>query len=293
MIGVIGGANMDILGRSDKSLAQGDSNPGRIRFAHGGVGRNIAETLLRLGAAVCFLSAVGADTLSAEILQRLEHLGGDVSRCIKKGEAPSVYMAIHDMDGEMRLGMNDMTLAEELTPAYLHQYKEDLAKWKLLVVDGNLPRESYGYLEKINPRIVFDPVSVAKAVRNGFPIFPYMKMNRMEAEAYTGENEPERQGEKLLALGAEMAVITLGAEGALACDGNGAVRILAQRTEIENVTGAGDGFTAGFAYGLSQGWRMEQSCEMGVTCAAYNLASQAPVNEELMLKDALIRMRRI
>ena len=46
---VIGGANMDICGCSYDNLRIGDSSPGRVRTSAGGVGRNIAENLARLG----------------------------------------------------------------------------------------------------------------------------------------------------------------------------------------------------------------------------------------------------
>ena len=39
---VLGGANIDIVGQSDKEILEYDSNPGKIRISCGGVGRNIA-----------------------------------------------------------------------------------------------------------------------------------------------------------------------------------------------------------------------------------------------------------
>ena len=45
----IGGANMDIHGRSDRQLIMRDSNPGSLHTSLGGVCRNICENLARLG----------------------------------------------------------------------------------------------------------------------------------------------------------------------------------------------------------------------------------------------------
>ena len=42
LIVVIGGVNCDISGTPGAALRMGDSNPGRITFTPGGVGRNIA-----------------------------------------------------------------------------------------------------------------------------------------------------------------------------------------------------------------------------------------------------------
>jgi pseudouridine kinase len=46
---VIGGANVDIKGRSSGAFIGGTSNPGDVMVSVGGVGRNIAENLARLG----------------------------------------------------------------------------------------------------------------------------------------------------------------------------------------------------------------------------------------------------
>lgn len=40
---IIGSANIDVAGYSHESLNYADSNPGKIKFTHGGVGRNIAQ----------------------------------------------------------------------------------------------------------------------------------------------------------------------------------------------------------------------------------------------------------
>ena len=49
---VIGAANIDIGGFPAAALAGGDSNPGRVTLSAGGVGRNIACALARLGAQI-------------------------------------------------------------------------------------------------------------------------------------------------------------------------------------------------------------------------------------------------
>ncbi|MFC6343949.1 winged helix-turn-helix transcriptional regulator [Nocardioides hankookensis] len=46
---VVGGANMDVKARSRRSVVAATSNPGTAAMSAGGVGRNIAENLARLG----------------------------------------------------------------------------------------------------------------------------------------------------------------------------------------------------------------------------------------------------
>ena len=58
---IIGSANIDVAGYSHESLNYADSNPGKIKFTPGGVGRNIAQNLALLGNKAWLLSAVGSD----------------------------------------------------------------------------------------------------------------------------------------------------------------------------------------------------------------------------------------
>ncbi|MGI2176563.1 hypothetical protein [Shewanella ulleungensis] len=55
---------MDILGRPACQLRVGDSNPGSVSCLPGGVGRNIAENLARLGTDTRLTTAVTTKKLS-------------------------------------------------------------------------------------------------------------------------------------------------------------------------------------------------------------------------------------
>ena len=61
----LGGANLDISASPDRRLCPGDSTPGQVRCSPGGVARNVAENLARLGHDSRLLSAVGDETRGA------------------------------------------------------------------------------------------------------------------------------------------------------------------------------------------------------------------------------------
>ena len=70
--------------------------------------------------------------------------------------------------------------------------------------------------------------------------------NAAEAHALTGESDPERSGRALAERFGEV-VVTLGADGALWTAGAEAIRAAAVPVEtVEDSTGAGDAFAAGF-----------------------------------------------
>ena len=79
-IAIFGGANLDITASSKLQVKPGDSTPGRISTTAGGVARNVAENLARLGYTSCLISAAGDDLHGQFLLEQTRHVGVDVSR---------------------------------------------------------------------------------------------------------------------------------------------------------------------------------------------------------------------
>ena len=117
---VIGGANMGYLWLQPRQPAHRDSNPGRVRTSAGGVGRNIAENLARLGTDTRLLTAVGNDQYGHHLLEVSQRAGVDVRQVlVLEGQSTSCYLSLHDGSGEMSCAVNDMGIIEQLTPARL------------------------------------------------------------------------------------------------------------------------------------------------------------------------------
>ncbi len=79
---IIGSANIDVAGYSHESLNYADSNPGKIKFTPGGVGRNIAQNLALLGNKAWLLSAVGSDFYGQSLLTQTNQSGVYVDKCL-------------------------------------------------------------------------------------------------------------------------------------------------------------------------------------------------------------------
>ena len=72
---VIGGSNVDIKARSAAPATPRTSNPGHGSMTPGGVGRNIAENLARLGTRTHLVSAVGRDALGDNLVAQTSAAG--------------------------------------------------------------------------------------------------------------------------------------------------------------------------------------------------------------------------
>ena len=97
---VIGAASVDVKGRAYKDLQPGSSVPGDITLSFGGVGRNVAENLARLGQPTVLISAVGRDPFGAQILERTASAGVNVDNVIIHPDHHSAaYLAVLDPQG--------------------------------------------------------------------------------------------------------------------------------------------------------------------------------------------------
>ncbi len=308
---VVGGANMDTAVRAGPPLRPGDSTPGRVRHAPGGVARNVAENLARLGHAVRLISVVGDDAAGHALLTATRHAGVDVSMSgALAGAATASYVAMLDAGGELVAAVNDMQVLDRLTPALLAPHAGQMAEAAALVLDANLPEATLGWLfEQRGAAPVFaDAVSAHKCRR----LLPWLgrvrllKANRLEAQALSGlpaqtPAEVERAALKLHALGVRQVVVSLGAagqyfsalgdaSGGAAGDAHGdrhgtasggAHRDAQDResgwqaappADVHDTTGAGDALMAGLVHAHLRGEPLARAVRFGAGCAAMTVS---------------------
>jgi fructose-1-phosphate kinase PfkB-like protein len=139
------------------------------------------------------------------------------------------------------------------------------------------------------------------ALRLGIEARPILvKPNRAEAEELlerslqTGHDLADA-ARKLLEMGAEMALISLGAEGAVAASGRELLAALPPKVAVRSSTGAGDAMVAAFAYGkitrlsFRESFRLAMAASAAsVTLAGTKFADLAAINRllpEVRVKD--------
>ena len=275
---VVGGANTDICGRPAQALIRHDSAPGTVSVRHGGVGRNIACDLARLGLRTRFVTALGDDGFGASVAEGCRSCGVDMSLTrIVPGARSPVYLYLSDEKGEMDAAVSDMEVMAALTPAYLRAHLSELDESDAVVLDGNLPEETIAFLcEKLRAPIVADPVSTAKATRFASVLgrLAAIKPNLLEARALTGKQNPEDCADALLRSGVGSVFLSLGAKGLLAASGEERVLLPCERTELVSATGAGDAATAAIVWAAVQGLDLAAAARAAVLAGAITVASE-------------------
>ena len=293
---VVGAANIDIGGFPAGMAVMGDSNPGCIRLSSGGVGRNIACSLARLGVETHLVTALGGDAFAEAIRADCRAAGVDLAHSLTfEDAASSAYLFIADPAGDMQLAVNDMAIAARLTPEALLPKLDLLNAMDAVVIDANLPDATVAWLaEALRVPLIADAVSAAKA-RKLLPALPHLaalKPNAIEAAALTGlsANGPdgaEAAARRLVDLGVARVFITLGERGVCCADRAQTLFLPGAPVRLINATGAGDAFTAALAWAQVKGLALRDAALAGLAAAAIAVESEKTVSPA-MSEAALI-----
>jgi pseudouridine kinase len=295
MVLVIGGANIDITGYPlGSNLIRMDSNPGRIEFSLGGVGRNIAENLSLLDLEVVFIGVVGDDDNGNKIIRESKKTGIDMSRVrVTDKMDTSVYMCILDENRDMDIAVCQMGITDLIDQEYIDSIYEDTKDAEIIVLDGNLKRQQLEYvLDKYKgSKFVFDPVSSTKAM-NAFDLigrFYCVKPNVIEAEALTGvkirnKEDLDRAGRIFHKKGVDSVFITLGSEGTYYSRGKKSGILEIKSRDMGNATGAGDAYMAGLVYSLLKDMDIFETAVFASKCAEMAVSVEETINRNISLK---------
>lgn len=289
---VIGGANTDICGRPEHALVRHDSSPGRVTVRHGGVGRNIACDLSRLGLRTRFITAFGDDGFGQSVREGCLSCGVDMTLSrIVPGARSSVYLYLSDEAGEMAAAVSDMEVTASLTPEYLSSHLEAINASDAVVIDGNLSEESIVFLcEQVSAPIIADPVSTSKAARFS-PVLSRLaaiKPNLLEARALTGRVNAEDCADALLEAGTGSVFISLGSEGILAASGKERVFRPCEPGNLVSATGAGDAATAAVVWALVKGLDLTAAARAAVLAGAITIEAEES-SSPLLCAESLLK----
>lgn len=291
----VGAANLDRKLRAEGGLVMGTSNPASQVESFGGVARNIAENLARMGAAVSLITAVGNDSSGRALLAHAESVGIDTRGSLKLDDAGSgTYTAVLDSEGQMVVALADMALYDRITPAFLDSRQQQRAGASLIVADLNLTMDAIATLQRDASRdsVSLILVAVSEPKMNRLPdslqgvrllILNEGELATRVGRSLNGDAELAAACRELQAQGAEDVVVTLGARGVLfTVPGGGAERLDAPPAEVVDVTGAGDAFAAAVVLSLhSGGADLALACRRGLQLSAMTVECRQTVCPQL------------
>ncbi|MGD6968728.1 carbohydrate kinase [Rossellomorea vietnamensis] len=289
----IGGANTDRKARTNQKVKLYSSNPVEITEACGGVARNFAENLIRLGVSTSLMTCVGDDKEGNWILKETKGQGVDVSQVwVLPTERTGTFTTLLDIDGESIVSMADMNIYEKLTTSMFEEKWSHIAASQAVYLDTNIPKDCITYLiqrckEESIP-LYIDPVSPAKARKLPFRLdgVELLLANREEAELLAelkidSIDDCQTASEKLRQRGVQKVVITLGDGGVYYFSPEESGHLPALQTDVVDVTGAGEAFSSCAVYGIMNEKSLFHACQLGLAGAALTLQTEKSISSLL------------
>lgn len=299
-ITVVGAVNVDIAGTPNQGLLHADSNPGKMTISFGGVGRNIAENISRLGGQVEMITVLGDDFYAKEIEKSCRNLGIQLQHTLRvSGENTSTYLCINNDKGDMEVAVNDMDIYKKLTPEYMEGKMPIINKGSLLVVDANIPEETIQYLaEKCSVPILAEPVSTKKAMKFSSilnKIF-LLKPNLLELELLSGvrvtnEHDLYQAMDVLLENGVKHLAVSRGSYGVYYGTKEGKKHYPCLPCNVVNTTGCGDSLMGAIAWGIQNEESVCQAIHYGLAASSICIEHDGAISQEITAENILKRLQ--
>ncbi|WP_027634541.1 carbohydrate kinase family protein [Clostridium hydrogeniformans] len=290
---VLGASIVDIFGFCEATYSHCNSTPGSIKMSFGGVCRNIAENMARVGVNTKFISILGNDEKGKSMLEHSRMMGYnmDESLILEDGATPT-YLAILDHKGEMVSAVVDMDSINKLSPEFIDSKATVIENAEYTILDSDNP-VILGYILnkfKGKTKFVLDPVSACKAanIKHLIGNFHTIKPNRYEAEVLAGfpiknDEDLKKASDYFHGLGVEKIFISLDEDGIYFSDGEKRGKYKVNNVPVVNVTGAGDAFVAGLAYGYINGLSIEDTVVFSIAMSTITIAHEETIDPNMNL----------
>ena len=231
-----------------------------------GNGVDWAIHLARMGLPASVVSVVGTDEYGEKMREALSREGIDISR-LRQAQGDTCIMRMDLKYGTDRVHLEEVEgvmgsyqLSDE-DNAFVMEH--DIIHTDLFgMVLDRLPQWHDGGKTVVMDFSVFsqDPEYGCETY------FPNVDYAFMSFE----EDTPQLREwlKKVQHMGPKVAVATLGENGSIAYDGELFYTFGIRKSEVVNTVGAGDSYIAGFTYGISQGWDIDESMRKGTEVAS-------------------------
>lgn len=306
---VMGGVVLDLLAKPKEGckLILGTSNPAICKESDGGVARNIAEVLSRLGSNPLLYSVVGNDSRGNSMLNRLSTEYGiqatkDTVSVVNNANT-ATYIAVMNEKGDLHTACADMAVFDEFQPPP----QKVLEQAEYLVLDANPPvsimHQTALYASRAGVKVFLEPTSVAKALAVSkddslMRCLTFASPNVDELSAMADGWSNTADDHDVLLYDADLSLvkplaekvikrmnpdgayllITAGAKGCLlASKEKNSNEISFQRfpakeaLAVKNATGAGDTLAGAFVNALLNGKSIEEACCVGIEASTLSL----------------------
>lgn len=297
---VVGSSNTDMIVKVDRLPRSGETIlGGEFSSASGGKGANQAVAASRAGGAVTFIARVGNDAFGLAALAALRANGVNTDE-VATDRSDSSGVALIFV---AKSGQNSIAVApganRKLLPPDVRKSKHAFRDASVVLLQLETPLQTAQAAAElgnaVGARVILNPAPAQKLSARLFENLYLITPNENEAELLTGitvdsEAAAAKAAAKLLALGVQNVIITMGASGAFVAAAGIRQFIEAHKVTAVDATGAGDVFNGSLAVAVAEGKSLLEAAAFANAAAALSvmrLGAQASAPDRKLIDQLL------
>lgn len=222
----------------------------------GGKGINQAIAAKRMGAEVCFLTAVGNDENGKKCIEAAKENGLNAYFKVKYGKTTPFAFILTDRNGENRVTEYK---SAELDVKDVISFEEEIAKSDVLLLQQEVSTEvneaAVKIAEEHGVKVILNPAPMREI---------FVKM----AEKIFAVTPNEQEMQAIDAKRFKNCITTLGEKG---CMINGREAVWGINVKAVDTTGAGDTFNGVLAVCIAEGMELKKACKYAVTASGISV----------------------
>ena len=297
---VFGSINLDLIAQIDKIPGAGETRLAKsLLTSPGGKGANQALAARRMGAEVTLIGRVGDDAFAMQALRILRQDGVDLSH-IGVSRRYSTGLAFITVE---ETGQNAITVVSganyELGTDALGRLEHILKPEDVLVMQAEIPfdviERAIIIARRIGSQVLWDPAPASPHFPHGLFHVDVIAPNQNEAALLLGTSITDVRSAKaaarqLRALGAQIAIVKLGAQGLVWATSHGVFYDPGVAVNAVDAVGAGDAFLGALAARLDAKDPLAQAIKMANHCAALSTTQKGAQSSFPWWKDVRTTM---
>ena len=275
---VVGSYIVALVMDTDRIPLEGETLIGHnYHTTHGGKGSNMAACISRLGGNSTFMGKIGRDSFAESFIELLKTENVSDRGVLYSDKLPTAVGFIVSSSSGSNIIIIDIAANGEFSPEDIDSNSSIIKQSDVILSPLEIPFETAIHASKLakenGVKSVLNPAPAVDLTKENLQSVFALTPNETEGRVCLGldPNDPiddESVAERLLELGAENVILTLGEKGVLWASEAGVRSFPALSVTVLDTVGAGDAFNSGLVVGLSEDKSIEESIALGITAAS-------------------------